>query len=75
MGEDRLTGVVKPTTTLRIQTRGSNVTVTGANTTDAETLNLTGTIEPNRFGGAGFFWTASRPSGSVVLRGVQVSYP
>jgi hypothetical protein len=75
MGEDRLTGVVKPTTTLRIQTRGPNVTVTGANTTDAETLNLTGTIEPNRFGGAGFFWTASRPSGSVVLRGVQVSYP
>jgi hypothetical protein len=29
MGEDRLTGVVKPTTTLRIRTRGNAVTVTG----------------------------------------------
>jgi hypothetical protein len=75
MGEDSLTGVVKPTTTLHIQTRGNAVTVTGSNTTDGETLNLTGMIAPNRFSGAGFFWTASRPSGSVVLRGLQVSYP
>jgi pectin methylesterase-like acyl-CoA thioesterase len=75
MGEDRLTGVVKPTTTLRIRVRGNAVTATGANTTDGETLDLTGMIEPNGFGGAGFFWTASRPSGSVVLRGVQVGYP
>ena len=75
MGEDRLTGVIKPTTTIRIRTQGSAVEVTGSNTKDEETLALTGTIEPNRFGGAGFFWTASRPSGSVVLRGLQVNYP
>lgn len=75
MGEDRLTGVVKPTTTIRIRTHGSAVEVTGSNTKDGETLALTGTIEPNRFGGVGFFWTASRPSGSVVLRGLRVDYP
>ena len=75
MGEDRLTGVIKPTTTIRIRTHGGAVEVTGSNTKDGETLALTGTIEPNRFGGAGFFWTASRPSGSVVLRGLQVNYP
>jgi hypothetical protein len=75
IGEDRLTGVIKPTTTIRIRTHGSAVEVTGSNTKDEETLALTGTIEPNRFGGAGFFWTASRPSGSVVLRGLQVDYP
>jgi hypothetical protein len=75
MGEDRLTGVIKPTTTIRIRTQGSAVEVTGSNTKDGETLALTGTIEPNGFGGAGFFWTASRPSGSVVLRGLRVDYP
>ncbi|QTC89758.1 pectinesterase family protein [Brevundimonas goettingensis] len=75
MGEDRLTGVIKPTTSIRIRTHGSAVTVTGSNSKDEETLDLTGTIEPNRFGGAGFFWTASRPSGSVVLRAFQVNYP
>ena len=36
---------------------------------------VTGTIEPNRFGGAGFFWTASRRSGSVVLQNLTVDYP
>lgn len=75
MGDQQLTGVVKPTTTLQISVRGDRVTVTGSNTADEQALNLAGTIEPNRFGGAGLYWTASRFSGSVVLRGLTVSYP
>lgn len=74
MGDPQLTGVVKPTTTLRISVRGERVTATGSNTADGQVLNLTGRIEPNRFGGAGLYWTASRFSGSVVLRGLTVSY-
>lgn len=75
MGEPKLSGVVKPTTTLRITVRGDQVAVKGSNTADGEVLDLSGTIEPNRFGGAGFYWTASRMSGSVVLRGLSVAYP
>lgn len=75
MGDQVLTGVLKPTTALRISVRGDRVVVKGSNTADGEVLNLTGTIEPNRFGGAGLYWTASRFSGSVVLRGLQVAYP
>lgn len=74
-GEDQLTGVVKPVTTIRIRVRDDKVMVGGDNTADTETLTLTGKIEPNRFGGAGFFWTASRRSGSVVLQNLAVDYP
>jgi hypothetical protein len=75
IGEQRLTGVIKPTTTIRIAVRGAQVTVKGANTADGETLDLSGAVEPNAHGGAGFYWTSSRPSGSVVLRGLSVAYP
>jgi len=53
---------VKPTTTLRIQTHGNAVTVAGSNAAYSEMLNLSGTIEPNGFGGAGVLRTASRPA-------------
>jgi hypothetical protein len=74
IGQDQLTGVIKPTTTLRIRVRGDQVSVTGENTVDGERLDLAGTIAPNAFGGAGFYWTASRRSGSVVLRDLRVAY-
>lgn len=74
-GEDQLTGVIKPTTTIQISVRGDQVTVKGSNTADDDALNLTGTIEPNNHAAAGLYWTASRPSGSVVLRGLSVAYP
>ena len=72
--EDQLTGVLKPQTAIRISVRGDNVTVSGANTTDAGTLSLSGTIDPNGYGGAGFYWTASGFGGSVVLRHFEVIY-
>ncbi len=75
MGEPKLSGAIKPTTTLRIMVRGDQVAVKGSNTADGEVLDLSAKIEPNRFGGAGFYWTASRVSGSVVLRGMRVAYP
>lgn len=72
--EDQLTGVLKPRTTIRISVRGNDVTVSGTNTADAETLNLAGTIDPNGYGGAGFYWTASGFGGSAVLRTFEVDY-
>lgn len=75
LGDQQLTGVLKPTTTLRITVRGDQIAVTGSNIADGEVLDLTATIEPNRHGGAGFYWTASRFSGSAVLRGLEVAYP
>ncbi|KHL26539.1 hypothetical protein PK98_09095 [Croceibacterium mercuriale] len=72
--EDQLTGVLKPQTTIRISVRGGDVTVSGTNTADTETLNLTGTIDPNGYGGAGFYWTASGFGGSAVLRAFEVDY-
>jgi hypothetical protein len=47
------------------------VVVDAANTDDAETLHLEGTIKPNRFGGAGVFW----PGGSTnAYSRIDVSY-
>jgi hypothetical protein len=48
IGEQRLTGVIKPTTTIRIAVRGAQVTVKGANTADGETLDLSGAWSPTR---------------------------
>lgn len=67
----QLTGVLKPTTTIRITVRGRQVSIAGSNTVDRETLSLSAEIEPNRFSGAGLYWPASRNGGSIVLRGLS----
>ncbi|HTB64525.1 MAG TPA: pectinesterase family protein [Opitutales bacterium] len=58
-----LTGVFKPTTHLTLKVAGTTITATASNSVDSETLSLTGTIAPNRFGGAGVNW----PRGSTNI--------
>jgi len=71
-GRQALSGVLKPNTTMTLKITGSKFTVDAANTDDAETLHLEGTIKPNRFGGAGVFW----PGGSTnAYSRIDVTYP
>ena len=69
----QLTGVVKPTTTIRIVVKGDRVTITGSNTTDDETLSLSAEIEPNRHTGAGVMWGRGRVGDAIVLRELTVN--
>jgi len=74
--QQQLTGVFKPNTTIVLSISGSKFTAKGSNTTDGETLSLEGTIDPNKFGGAGVAWTGSVPFGnSVVISQFEISYP
>jgi hypothetical protein len=64
--------VFKPTTRLTIKTSGTTIAATASNDADQETLSLTGTIAPNRFGGAGVSW----PRGSTnIYSRIAISYP
>ena len=67
-----LTGVFKPTTRLTLKVTGNTLTATASNNVDREVLSLTGTIAPNRFGGAGVNW----PRGSTnIYSRLEISYP
>jgi hypothetical protein len=74
--QQQLTGVFKPNTTIVLTISGSKFTAKGSNTTDGDTLSLEGTIDPNKFGGAGVAWSGSVPFGnSVVISQFEISYP
>jgi pectinesterase len=74
--QQQLTGVFKPNSTITLAITGNTFTATGSNTTDGETLSLSGSIAPNTFGGAGVAWTGSVPFGnSVVVSQFQIAYP
>jgi len=74
--QQQLTGVFKPNTTIVLTISGTKFTAKGSNTTDGDTLSLEGTIDPNKFGGAGVAWTGSVPFGnSVVISQFAISYP
>jgi hypothetical protein len=74
--QQQLTGVFKPNTTLTLAVTGNTFTATGSNSTDGDTLSLSGTIDPNGFGGAGIAWTGSVPFGnSVVVSQFEIEYP
>jgi hypothetical protein len=67
-----MTGVFKPTTHMTIKATGNTLTATASNDHDSETLSLTDTIVPNRFGSAGVIW----PRGSTnTYSRIEVSYP
>lgn len=67
-----ISGVFKPSTHLTIKATGNTLTATASNDHDSETLSLTGTITPNRFGGAGVNW----PRGSTnTYSRIEISYP
>ncbi len=66
-----VSGVFKPTTHLTIKVSGATIAATGSNDVDGETLSLTGTIAPNRFGGAGVAWP--RGSSNIYSR-IAISY-
>lgn len=71
-----LSGVFKPDTSMTLKVIGNTFTVSARNDADRETLALEGTIEPNPFGGAGFYWAGSVPRGnSNVYSRIQISYP
>lgn len=75
-GQQQLTGVFKPNTTIVLLADGDTLTATGSNTTDGETLSLKATIAPNHYGGAGVAWTGSVPFGnSVVVSQFEIAYP
>lgn len=75
-GEQELTGVFKPNTTITLSISGSTFTARGANSMDGATLSLQGTIIPNDFGGAGFYWGGTVYIGnSNVLSLFEISYP
>jgi hypothetical protein len=70
------TGVFKPTTYMTIKVVGSTISATAHNDVDKEVLSLEDTISPNRFGGAGVYWTGSVPRGnSNVYSLFKISYP
>jgi hypothetical protein len=74
-GQQQLTGVFKPSTTIRLSIAGTTFTATGSNTTDGDTLSLKGKIDPNSYGGAGVAWTGSVPFGnSVVISEFKITY-
>lgn len=71
-GRQVLSGVFKPTTHLTLKVTGSTLTATASNDVDQNALSLTGTIAPNRFGGAGVNW----PRGSTnIYSRLEISYP
>lgn len=72
VGAQQLTGVLKPTITIRITVRGRQVTVTGRNTQDGETLSLKADLPVNRHAGAGVFWAPTRRGGAIVVRSLRV---
>jgi hypothetical protein len=75
-GQQELTGVFKPNTTITLSVTGSKLTVKGFNSVDRETLSLEGIIAPSTFGGAGAYWSGSVPVGnSNVYSLIQISYP
>jgi hypothetical protein len=67
-----LTGVLKPNTHMSVKVVGNTITATASNDVDNQTLSLTGTIVPNKFGGAGMFWPGG--SSNTVSR-MKISYP
>jgi len=74
--QQQLTGVFKPSTTIKITVTGSKVSIKGSNSTDSETLSLEGTLMPNSFGGAGVYWSGSVPVGnSNVYSEIEIAYP
>ncbi len=74
--QQELTGVFKPKTTITLSVVGTKLTVKGSNTQDGETLSLEGTIAPNKYGGAGVYWSGSVPVGnSNVYSQLEISYP
>jgi hypothetical protein len=73
--EQQLTGVFKPQTTLTLSYAAGELTATGSNTTDKETLHLEAHVPPNSYGGAGAYWSGSVPVGnSVTFSRFEVSY-
>lgn len=75
-GEQQLTGVFKPNTTIVLSVDSNLLSVTGTNTVDGENLSLSAKIAPNNYGGAGIAWSGSVPFGnSVVVSQFQISYP
>jgi len=74
--QQELTGVFKPETTIVLSVVGNTFIVKGSNSVDGETLSLSGTIQPNQFGGAGAYWSGSVPVGnSVVFSKFEMEYP
>jgi hypothetical protein len=75
-GQQDVTGVFKPDTTITLSIVGTKFTAKGSNTKDGETLSLEGTITPNTFGGSGTFWSGSAGiGGSNVYDEFEISYP
>ena len=67
-----LSGVFKPSTHLILKASGTTVTARASNTVDQDVLDLSGTMAPNRFGGAGVSWP--RGSSTIYSR-IEISYP
>ncbi len=69
-------GVFKPSTTMTLKVVGDKISVSAKNDKDSETLSLESTITPNRFGGAGVYWSGSIPRGnSNVYSQFKITYP
>jgi hypothetical protein len=71
-----LTGVLKPNARLTVSVIGTRIQAEGANETDSDTLSLSGTIEPNAFGGAGVRWPGSAGVNSRnIFSVIEIAYP
>jgi hypothetical protein len=71
-----LSGVFKPNTYMTLSIVGNAFTVTAHNDVDADTLSLQGTVDPNRYGGAGVRWSGSIPQGNGnVYSSFKITYP
>jgi hypothetical protein len=70
-----LTGVFKPNTYATLSIAGSAFTVKAHNDADGEILELSATVPPNGYGGAGIRWSGSTPMGnSFVVSAFRISY-
>ncbi len=64
-------GFFKQDTILTVKVVGTKISATGHNTVDSQTLNIEGTITPNKFAAAGVSSTGAQTIYSVM----KVSYP
>jgi len=71
-----VSGVFKANTHMTLKIVGNTFSATASNGVDDETLSLEGTVTPNRYGGAGVYWSGSIPRGnSNVYSQFAISYP
>ncbi len=71
-----VSGVLLPSTHVTLRVVGTKFTAELRNDVNQETVSLAATVEPNKFGGAGAFWSGTVYRGnSVAYSQFKIAYP